>query len=102
MTLPPYTRMCTLSFTSNQRQRAQEAAHFVANGLRKHFNKNHDLFILGPSAAMMEKRMNQYTWNVVLRAFDINQLHKVIHFASHLATLGPRAQYKIDVDPLIS
>lgn len=98
---PPFSRLVTLFFTYKSQK---ELSDFMCGELslmmgqlqQKHF---HEVQILGPSPASIEKRVNQYTWVVQLRSSNIKQLHQMVE--SIWLNNKSLAKYhaKVDVDP---
>ncbi len=75
--------------SSTQAERLSELAH-------THFNK---VDVLGPRPSMIEKKVNKFTWSLLLRSEDINQLHNLLN--TFLKNYRPphTISLKIDVDP---
>ncbi|AUO00099.1 primosomal protein N' [Bacteriovorax stolpii] len=75
--------------SSTQAERLSELAH-------THFNK---VDVLGPRPSMIEKKVNKFTWSLLLRSDDINQLHNLLN--TFLKNYRPphTISLKIDVDP---
>lgn len=97
---PPFSKMAAIYFNSRFREKLTENVISVANTLREVIEKNGlEVDILGPSPAMIEKRLNQFTWYIALKSHDINHLHKVLSFFEGSYNRSNSISYKIDVDP---
>ncbi|MDO9182382.1 MAG: hypothetical protein Q7U04_08225, partial [Bacteriovorax sp.] len=62
----------------------------------KHF---HEVEILGPRPSMIEKKINKFTWSLMIRSSDVNQLHNLIRTFSKNYRPPHTISLKIDVDP---
>ncbi|CBW27407.1 putative primosomal protein n'(replication factor Y) [Halobacteriovorax marinus SJ] len=97
---PPFAKMAAIYFNSRFRSKLADNVVSVAATLKDVIAKNHlEVDILGPSPAMIEKRLNQYTWYIALKSHDINHLHKVLSFFERSYNRSNSISYKIDVDP---
>lgn len=55
--------------------------------------------ILGPRPSMIEKKVNKFTWSLMIRSDDLNQLHNLINSFSKNYRPPHSISLKIDVDP---
>ncbi|PIK16609.1 primosomal protein N' [Halobacteriovorax sp. JY17] len=97
---PPFSKMAAIYFNSRFRGKLTDNVISVAHSLKEVASKNGlDVDILGPSPAMIEKRLNQFTWYIALKAHDINHLHKLLSYFERSYIRSNSITYKIDVDP---
>lgn len=75
--------------SSNQSQRLREMAE-------THFSQ---VEILGPRPSMIEKKVNKFTWSLMIRSGDINQLHNLMNTFEKNYRPPHTISLKIDVDP---
>ncbi len=98
---PPFSFLGVLYLTGKNfdkvRQEAFKVALFFKN-LREKIEKNCSLEILGPRAALVEKRSNKFTWTLVLRTKERSHLHLAFHNLKYFS-LDTSISYKIDIDP---
>jgi len=97
---PPFSKMAAIYFHSRFREKLTDNVISVAQTLRDVCTKNNlQVDILGPSPAMIEKRLNQFTWYIALKSHDINHLHKLLSYFERSYNRSNSISYKIDVDP---
>ncbi|MBF0367815.1 MAG: primosomal protein N', partial [Oligoflexia bacterium] len=97
---PPFVKMAALYITSKDQKQVVKTA-FESKNLLEHFCETYfkGVFILGPKPGMIEKRVGQYTWCLLLKSSDLNQLHRTIT-AYELNFATPHSIHlKIDIDP---
>lgn len=97
---PPAKKLVLIYFNSKSQEEVISESSKEANQLRnlcsKHFKH---VEVLGPRPSMVEKKVNKFTWSLMIRSSDINQLHNFIRTFSK-NYLPPRSiSLKIDVDP---
>ncbi|MEI8346574.1 MAG: primosomal protein N' [Pseudomonadota bacterium] len=97
---PPFSRLAMIYFTSKWQGRtveaAQKAKELIDNLIRKHFS---EVEILGPRPGLVEKRVNKFTWNLMVRSSNTNQLHQLLqNFLAHFEAPNG-VTTKLDVDP---
>ena len=97
---PPFSRIVMLYFSSRFRDRVIEVINGVAKNLMKvSFENFKNVRILGPTPLSIEKKANQYSWAIMLKSDNINELHNLIKtFESNYKTVSG-VSYKVDVDP---
>ncbi|MCK5883789.1 MAG: primosomal protein N' [Bacteriovoracaceae bacterium] len=97
---PPYTKIAMLYMSSRFQDRvingAMAAREMLDQMVSKHFGS---VEVLGPRPAVVEKKVNKFTWVLMLRSDSVNELHNLIHSFQ----LSYRGDYsigvKLDVDP---
>ena len=98
---PPYTKMAMIYFNSRFRDRAIQESSDVASSLRKVISDNFgNVRLLGPAPNAIEKKANQFTWSLMLKSEDINQLHQVLSTFEQNYSAPSNVSFKIDVDPI--
>ncbi|MCR9205586.1 MAG: primosomal protein N', partial [Halobacteriovoraceae bacterium] len=99
--LPPYSRLCAVYFSSAKYevavQEATRAADLIRSISDKHYNK---VEILGPRPAMIEKRANKFTWNLLIKSDDVGQLHSLVENFQKYFKPPHNLALKVDIDPM--
>jgi primosomal protein N' (replication factor Y) len=97
---PPFSKIVMIYFSSRFRDKVIEVINSVAKSLMKvSFENFQDVRILGPTPLSIEKKANQYSWAIMLKSNDINQMHNLIRtFETNYKTVTG-VTYKVDVDP---
>jgi primosomal protein N' (replication factor Y) len=58
-----------------------------------------EVILLGPRPASIEKKLNQFTWSILLKSSETSQLHNLLKtFENNYKSLSS-VSYKIDIDP---
>ena len=98
---PPFSRIAMIYFSSRFRERVIDAINDVARNIQKvSFENFPDVRILGPTPMSIEKKANQFTWAIMLKSENVNQLHNLLStFEDNYKTISS-VSYKIDVDPV--
>ena len=99
---PPVSKMTAIYLTYKDKnvliKKSLELGKWL-EGLTSHHYK--DVDVLGPRPALMEKRVNKFTWSILLRSNDLMQLHGVLSMCqSNFDSFKP-VQIKLDVDPQV-
>ncbi len=99
---PPVSKMAAIYLTYKDKNQLIKKALDLGKwleGLTSHHYK--DVDVLGPRPALMEKRVNKFTWSILLRSNDLMQLHAVLSMCqSNIDNFKP-VQIKLDVDPQV-
>lgn len=97
---PPFLRIAMVYFTSRFKDRVDDFSNSTAQFM-KHLCKNHfkQVELLGPRPAMIEKRVNKFTWSLMIRSDDVNQMHNLIKSIKKNIKLPSGVTIRIDVDP---
>lgn len=97
---PPMKKLALVYFNSKSQETVIKESSMQGNSLRalalKHFDK---VEILGPRPSMIEKKVNKFTWSLMIRSADVNQLHNLIRTFSNNYHPPHTISLKIDVDP---
>jgi primosomal protein N' (replication factor Y) len=98
---PPFSKMTMIYFSSRFRDRLVSTITNVATSLSKVIATNYqNVRLLGPTPMGIEKKANQFTWAIMLKSDQINELHAVIStFEQNYKTVS-NVSYKVDVDPV--
>jgi len=77
---PPFKKIVLIYFNSKFQNKVIEESSAQTQALRalctKHFPA---VDVLGPRPSMIEKKVNKFTWSIMLRSQDLNQLHNLIN-----------------------
>jgi primosomal protein N' (replication factor Y) len=97
---PPLKKLILVYFNSKSQAAVINESSCQANSLRalahKHFPQ---VEILGPRPSMIEKKVNKFTWSLMIRSSDVNQLHNLIRTFQKNYKVPHSVSLKIDVDP---
>ena len=55
--------------------------------------------ILGPRPGIMEKRANKFTWTILLKSTNLNELHNLLGSFRRNTKVKSGTSIKVDVDP---
>lgn len=107
--LPPFSKIIMIYLTSRFQDRvalaASRAQELLSNLQESYFNQ---VEILGPRPAIVEKKVNKYTWSLMLKSSKINDLHNILlTFKKNFIQRSKENRFKpdysvsvkIDVDP---
>lgn len=97
---PPIKKLILLYLNGKDQLSVINESSSIASKLKDlaqaHFNK---VGVLGPRPSMVEKKVNKFTWSLMLRSDDINQLHNLLNTFKKNYTPARGISLKIDVDP---
>ncbi len=92
--LPPFFKLAALYISARLRERVVSAAL----ELKGHLEKFPGIILLGPAPVMIEKKAGQFTWEILLKAQEVNSLHSALHAVAN-RDCPTGVTVKIDVDP---
>jgi primosomal protein N' (replication factor Y) len=98
---PPFKRLVMIHFSSRFQDKliehvSEKVGPMIRSLIQSNFN---EVAILGPRPAHIEKKSNQFTWSILLKSQDLNQLHNLLKtFEINYKSLSS-VSYKIDIDP---
>jgi primosomal protein N' (replication factor Y) len=97
---PPFSRQVMINFSSKNRTKLISDITFQADRLKvvilQHF-KSIELF--GPIPSVIEKRAEQFTWFILLKGIDSNELHRLVSSFQNNYQPVSGISVKIDIDP---
>jgi primosomal protein N' (replication factor Y) len=97
---PPVKKLILLYFNGKMQgqviKESSEQAHRLRETAETHFKS---VEILGPRPSMIEKKVNKFTWSLMIRSDDINQLHNLVNSFEKNYKPPHTISLKIDVDP---
>tara|TARA_R110000868_G_scaffold100129_7_gene275478 strand:- start:2141 stop:4123 length:1983 start_codon:yes stop_codon:yes gene_type:complete len=99
---PPIAKMAAIYLThKDKNELIKQSMHFSdwAQGLKEHHFESVD--VLGPRPALMEKRVNKFTWCLMLRSHHLNDMHSFISAAQKYLANIRGLHVKTDVDPQV-
>ncbi len=97
---PPFSKMIMIYMSSSKRDKLVSSINSAAQFLHQIKNeKNLDLTILGPTSSVIEKRAKQFTWMIMLKSNNLNDMHSVVSFFHKNFKVDNSVNLKIDVDP---
>jgi len=95
--LPPFVRLAAIFLSGRHREQVIEDAETLGRKLNSNFFDK-GVKVLGPSPVMIEKRSGQFTWEILLKSTEVNQLHQALSYIEDYSTQY-NVSIKIDVDP---
>ena len=98
---PPFARQAELYLTSKDGATAFKSAQQISNTL-KGLGKTHfqSINVSCPRPALVEKKVNKYTWCLLVRSYRVNDLHNSLKTLRFNLKLPHTVSLKIDVDPI--
>ena len=97
---PPFSRLVAIYFTSRFQNDAMNEATKAGRALNAmvstHFGS---VEILGPRPGIMEKRANKFTWTILLKSTNLNELHNLLGSFRRNTKVKSGTSIKVDVDP---
>lgn len=97
---PPFAKIAMIYLTGKNSAMVKESANSLGEMIEvlisKHFAQ---VSLLGPRPALIEKRVNKYTWSLMLKSDDVNQLHNILRTIKKNMKLNGQVSLKIDIDP---
>ena len=97
---PPAKKLILLYFNGKDQgeliKEVSKQTQIFKDLTNQHFKK---VDVLGPRPSMIEKKVNKFTWSIMIRSDDINQLHNALNTYLKHRTDSSAISLKIDVDP---
>lgn len=97
---PPMKKLILIYFNSKSQEtvilESSKQASVLRDMAQKHFSQ---VEILGPRPSMVEKKINKFTWSLLIRSSDLNQLHNLLKTFGKIYRPPHTISLKIDVDP---
>ena len=73
----------------------------VANDLKTlGFEHYPDVKLYGPAPLAIEKKANQFTWAIMFKSSNVNQLHSLLNTFEQSYKAPSGVSVKLDVDPV--
>jgi len=97
---PPYNKIIMIYFNGTKQdeviQMSLQQTKLLEHLCSLHFK---EVEVLGPKPSTIEKKVNKFTWSVMIRSLNLNQLHNCLKsFEANYPQKSP-ISLKIDVDP---
>jgi primosomal protein N' (replication factor Y) len=97
---PPFKKIILIYLSSKSQLEVIENAESLANMMRqlnqKHFSS---VEVLGPRPSMIEKKVNKFTWSIMLRGHELNELHNSLNSLLKNFSYKSSISLKVDIDP---
>jgi primosomal protein N' (replication factor Y) len=97
---PPFAKIAMIYLTGKNSSMVKDSAINLGSMIEvlisKHFSQ---VSLLGPRPALIEKRVNKYTWSLMIKSEDVNQLHNILRTIKKNHKLNAQISVKIDIDP---
>jgi len=98
---PPFAKIAMIYFSSRFRDRLIKTISDVAAQLNKIIATNFETVrLLGPTPLGIEKKANQFSWAIMLKSDQVNELHGVISTFENNYKIVSNVSYKVDIDPI--
>jgi primosomal protein N' (replication factor Y) (superfamily II helicase) len=98
---PPFKRLAMIHFTSRFQDKLISHVSDQVGPMFRQLISTHfpEVILLGPRPASIEKKLNQFTWSILLKSSETSQLHNLLKtFENNYKSLSS-VSYKIDIDP---
>ncbi|MGE5853823.1 MAG: primosomal protein N' [Deltaproteobacteria bacterium] len=100
---PPFSRLVNLRVDGPKLTDVETKIQFLATELRTLQSRNaeiyHEVEVLGPAAAPIEKLRNRYRWQLLLRSKQSSRVLKLARAAREILPNSHAVRLHIDVDP---
>jgi primosomal protein N' (replication factor Y) len=97
---PPFKKMAMIYFSARDRNKLMTSINHAATRLEKTIVKSfNEVQLLGPIPSTIEKKANQFTWCMMLKSGNVNQLHSLIKAFEIGEKTDSTISVKIDIDP---
>lgn len=97
---PPAKKIILLYFSGKDQGEVIKESSAQAQKLKEmtaaHFKS---VDVLGPKPSMVEKKVNKFTWSIMIRSDEINPLHNILNTFLSRWSPSHTISLKIDVDP---
>ena len=98
---PPFTKLAMIYFSSRFREKVIEQSQNVATSLNNIITEAlPNVRLLGPAPMGIEKKANQFTWAIMIKSENINELHQVIATFDQNYQSTSNVSFKVDIDPV--
>jgi len=98
--MPPFSKMAMVYITgpkSNEIESFSKKIYFFMKELEK---KNFQgVEVLPPRSALIEKLVNKFTWCILLKSQNVQNLHNLLTTTKNNIKIPSRTSFKIDIDP---
>ncbi len=97
---PPFSKLIVLYFTAKNLEDLKHEVHEMKKIFDSLVHENYNgIEVLGPTSTNIEKKVNQYTWKILLKANSLNDLHNIVANFQKIYPIKYFVSLKIDVDP---
>lgn len=97
---PPYSKVILVYFSSKSQEEVIKETEKEVQKLSIIIKQNFkSVEVLGPRPAMVEKKVNKFTWSLMLRGENLNELHNTLNTFLRNYTPPKSISLKVDVDP---
>lgn len=97
---PPYKKILLVYLTGKTQSEVITVASEETQRLKiiadKHFPS---VEVMGPRPSMIEKKVNKFTWSILLKSDNVNELHNLIRTFQKNVKLNHSISMKTDIDP---
>ena len=96
---PPYSKLATIFFTGKNRNQVADLSIKVKDFLSAVSQRNGlEIEVMGPAPVGIEKRANQFTWNIICRAQNYKSLYLALKKFDE-TVVNNNISIKIDLNP---
>ena len=98
---PPFTKLVMLFFSCRFREKLVSEVSKVAGDLKNLcFEHYPDVKLYGPAPLGIEKKANQFTWAIMFKSANVNQLHSLLKTFEKNYSPASGITVKMDIDPV--
>lgn len=96
----PFSKIVMIYLTSKFQDKVTSESQKLVQAINHLVQKTFkDVQVLGPRPAVIEKKVNKFTWSIMLKSSDLNQLHNLINTLESNHKFHYSISTKFDVDP---
>lgn len=97
---PPFSKLVMLFFSCRFRDKLLAEASKTYQNLAKLCNEHYeDVKLYGPAPLAIEKKANQFTWAIMIKSSNVNQLHSFLNTFEQNYSAPSGISIKLDIDP---
>lgn len=97
---PPFSKLVMLFFSCRFRDKLVAEASKTFQNLSKLCLEHYgDVKLYGPAPLAIEKKANQFTWAIMIKSHNVNQLHSFLNTFEQNYVAPSGISIKLDIDP---
>jgi primosomal protein N' (replication factor Y) len=98
---PPFAKVAVIYFSHKTKDAVITDIHRAYHLMQQNPVESKNYFFMSPpSPCTIEKRQNQYSWSIMMKAQNVNDLHQKLQFFELNFEASSGVSVKIDVDPM--
>lgn len=96
---PPFKKLCMFTFSCSKYELLIKEMDKVSKKFKELSQMINEVEILGPRPSAIEKRVNKFSWVLLVKANDANGIHNFIDNVEKNIVIDKKIQIKINIDP---